>query len=155
MKRCQYQTRKAHSIHKSSGGFCDSDIFSSLVTKECQCRNQNTGLFHCVIPILRLLYAPDFVLTHAFCAFSPFRDRLIKPVKPGIDKKTSHKRIFFPRRCLHLVIRPIINRPSPQQAAHRHAPVAQLDRAPDYESGGQRFESFRLRHSLLYINRCL
>src|SRR5690348_12904162 len=28
---------------------------------------------------------------------------------------------------------------------HR-APVAQLDRAPDYESGGQRFESFRARH---------
>ncbi len=26
------------------------------------------------------------------------------------------------------------------------APVAQLDRAPDYESGGQRFESFRARH---------
>ena len=25
------------------------------------------------------------------------------------------------------------------------APVAQLDRAPDYESGGQRFESFRAR----------
>src|SRR3954449_2362534 len=28
----------------------------------------------------------------------------------------------------------------------RSAPVAQLDRAPDYESGGQRFESFRARH---------
>ena len=27
----------------------------------------------------------------------------------------------------------------------KHAPVAQLDRAPDYESGGQRFESFRAR----------
>ena len=27
----------------------------------------------------------------------------------------------------------------------RSAPVAQLDRAPDYESGGQRFESFRAR----------
>ena len=26
------------------------------------------------------------------------------------------------------------------------APVAQLDRAPDYESGGRRFESFRARH---------
>jgi hypothetical protein len=25
------------------------------------------------------------------------------------------------------------------------APVAQLDRAPDYESGGRRFESFRAR----------
>jgi hypothetical protein len=28
------------------------------------------------------------------------------------------------------------------------APVAQLDRAPDYESGGQRFESFRARQVL-------
>jgi site-specific recombinase XerD len=27
-----------------------------------------------------------------------------------------------------------------------HAPVAQLDRAPDYESGGQEFESLRARH---------
>ncbi len=27
------------------------------------------------------------------------------------------------------------------------APVAQLDRAPDYESGGQEFESLRARHS--------
>ena len=36
-------------------------------------------------------------------------------------------------------------------AGKRHlqcAPVAQLDRAPDYESGGQRFESFRARHFL-------
>jgi EAL domain-containing protein (putative c-di-GMP-specific phosphodiesterase class I) len=29
-----------------------------------------------------------------------------------------------------------------------HAPVAQLDRAPDYESGGQEFESLRARHLL-------
>ena len=28
------------------------------------------------------------------------------------------------------------------------APVAQLDRAPDYESGGQEFESLRARHYL-------
>ncbi len=27
-----------------------------------------------------------------------------------------------------------------------YAPVAQLDRAPDYESGGQEFESLRVRH---------
>src|SRR5262245_61050658 len=29
-----------------------------------------------------------------------------------------------------------------------HAPVAQLDRAPDYESGGQEFESLRARHEI-------
>jgi hypothetical protein len=28
----------------------------------------------------------------------------------------------------------------------KNAPVAQLDRAPDYESGGQEFESLRARH---------
>src|SRR5512141_2258091 len=31
------------------------------------------------------------------------------------------------------------------------APVAQRDRAPDYESGGRRFESFRARQLLLEI----
>jgi hypothetical protein len=31
----------------------------------------------------------------------------------------------------------------------KNAPVAQLDRAPDYESGGQEFESLRARHSVL------
>ncbi len=41
----------------------------------------------------------------------------------------------------------IINRTSsPQIAATWYAPVAQLDRAPDYESGGQEFESLRARH---------
>ena len=37
---------------------------------------------------------------------------------------------------------------SPLPPDRRCAPVAQLDRAPDYESGGRRFESFRARHSL-------
>src|SRR5215212_9049681 len=31
----------------------------------------------------------------------------------------------------------------------RQAPVAQLDRAPDYESGGQEFESLRARQHLV------
>lgn len=31
-------------------------------------------------------------------------------------------------------------------SAHRHAPVAQLDRVLDYESSGWRFESSRARH---------
>jgi hypothetical protein len=30
-----------------------------------------------------------------------------------------------------------------------HARLAQLDRAPDYESGGQAFESLTARHKLL------
>src|SRR6185437_8901125 len=33
-----------------------------------------------------------------------------------------------------------------------NAPVAQLDRAPDYESGGQEFESLRARHSAIVIS---
>ena len=34
----------------------------------------------------------------------------------------------------------------PDHCAGRRAPVAQLDRAPDYESGGRGFESFPARH---------
>jgi hypothetical protein len=34
-------------------------------------------------------------------------------------------------------------------SAADQAPVAQLDRAPDYESGGQEFESLRARQQLL------
>ena len=43
-----------------------------------------------------------------------------------------------PRRC-HPAI---LQQPVPPACA----PVAQLDRAPDYESGGQEFESLRARH---------
>src|SRR3974390_1814930 len=33
----------------------------------------------------------------------------------------------------------------------RFAPVAQLDRAPDFESGGQGFESLPARHTINYL----
>jgi hypothetical protein len=36
--------------------------------------------------------------------------------------------------------------PRPSMLSAKNAPVAQLDRAPDYESGGQEFESLRARH---------
>src|SRR3982074_841766 len=36
--------------------------------------------------------------------------------------------------------------PAALQCLAKNAPVAQLDRAPDYESGGQEFESLRARH---------
>src|SRR5580704_9453909 len=39
----------------------------------------------------------------------------------------------------------------PEMSA-KNAPVAQLDRAPDYESGGQEFESLRARHHLSIIS---
>src|SRR5262249_3913428 len=40
--------------------------------------------------------------------------------------------------------------PSPARTSSypTRAPVAQLDRAPDYESGGQEFESLRARHKI-------
>src|ERR1043166_5062432 len=38
-------------------------------------------------------------------------------------------------------------RHSASRCKANNAPVAQLDRAPDYESGGQEFESLRARHS--------
>ena len=37
----------------------------------------------------------------------------------------------------------------------REAPVAQLDRAPDYESGGWKFESFRVRQSFSFTTSFL
>ena len=40
---------------------------------------------------------------------------------------------------------------SPIGSGPQNAPVAQLDRAPDYESGGQEFESLRVRHSFVRI----
>src|ERR1700733_3431047 len=39
------------------------------------------------------------------------------------------------------------------QCLAKNAPVAQLDRAPDYESGGQEFESLRARHSATIQNK--
>src|SRR6266540_664512 len=36
--------------------------------------------------------------------------------------------------------------PLKPKCTSENAPVAQLDRAPDYESGGQEFESLRARH---------
>src|ERR1700730_945814 len=39
----------------------------------------------------------------------------------------------------------VAGRSAPFPSAMRAAPVAQLDRAPDYESGGQEFESLRAR----------
>src|SRR3954471_24811716 len=45
--------------------------------------------------------------------------------------------------------RHLLHSEGPRQRGHRtpatNAPVAQLDRAPDYESGGQEFESLRAR----------
>ncbi len=38
---------------------------------------------------------------------------------------------------------------------HGRAPVAQLDRASDYESEGRTFESFRARHLFLRDNKDL
>jgi hypothetical protein len=40
----------------------------------------------------------------------------------------------------------------PEMSA-KNAPVAQLDRAPDYESGGQEFESLRARHFATIQNK--
>ena len=51
--------------------------------------------------------------------------------------------IAAPRGGLRLPALPPMSRPCRFPGI---APVAQLDRAPDYESGGRRFESFRARH---------
>jgi hypothetical protein len=41
--------------------------------------------------------------------------------------------------------------PASLECLAKNAPVAQLDRAPDYESGGQEFESLRARHHLAAV----
>jgi hypothetical protein len=45
--------------------------------------------------------------------------------------------------------RPLAGRPLGSEIFAKHAPVAQLDRASDYESEGRTFESFRARHLVL------
>src|SRR5260370_31271025 len=52
---------------------------------------------------------------------------------PAPDRAFSYCRVRRDRAC--------------RSALGTKAPVAQLDRAPDYESGGQEFESLRARHS--------
>src|SRR5205807_8469632 len=42
--------------------------------------------------------------------------------------------------------------PLKPKCTSENAPVAQLDRAPDYESGGQEFESLRARHFIKHFN---
>src|SRR4029453_3820218 len=41
--------------------------------------------------------------------------------------------------------------PTPLEGLAKNAPVAQLDRALDYESRGQEFESLRARHEIKYL----
>ena len=54
---------------------------------------------------------------------------------------------FFAKSACNPLLSVLGERLAGDQSLQR-APVAQLDRAPDYESGGQRFESFRARHFL-------
>jgi hypothetical protein len=54
----------------------------------------------------------------------------------------------LPIRCRNVSYAPVPSRYFPAVSA----PVAQLDRAPDYESGGQEFESLRARQQLLDID---
>ena len=69
----------------------------------------------------------------------------------------AHDRVARRARIAQLPSRPAVSMESlaassgaasrPSAGADVHdAPVAQLDRAPDYESGGQEFESLRARH---------
>jgi hypothetical protein len=53
----------------------------------------------------------------------------LRDLQKCISECTRHSRVF-----------------AAQNAQAKNAPVAQLDRAPDYESGGRTFESFRARH---------
>jgi hypothetical protein len=72
---------------------------------------------------------------------SPVRTCFPRPCKAGRERVA--KALFRDR--------PDLTRTHPgplrPKCTSENAPVAQLDRAPDYESGGQEFESLRARHS--------
>ena len=65
--------------------------------------------------------------------------RATRPAR-GPRRSTPLQKLHSPA-CVHPVQR---LKTRPRRKAD--APVAQLDRAPDYESGGQEFESLRVRH---------
>lgn len=62
---------------------------------------------------------------------------------------------FFEKKSLYWVL--FFNKL--QVVLHKHAPVAQLDRAFDYESKGLGFESLRVRHFpynfVFILTRCM
>jgi hypothetical protein len=60
-----------------------------------------------------------------------------------------------PFAALHHRLKPVNLDQALLPEDHRFAPVAQLDRATDYESVGRRFESFRAHHVKANINNNL
>jgi hypothetical protein len=56
---------------------------------------------------------------------------------------------IYDEKRLHSVRGRFRGSPRKQNKSSRYAPVAQLDRASDYESEGQEFESLRVRHFFL------
>ena len=73
-----------------------------------------------------------------------------------IDPALPEIAVTAPAKLHHTVGRgpDLPSREAPPMSG-RYAPVAQLDRASDYESEGRTFESFRARHSLQALTQDL
>src|ERR1700722_13430955 len=70
-----------------------------------------------------------------------------------MERCTPDRRSKRPRAATNIstVIKGLMRGRGSATPRHLNAPVAQLDRAPDYESGGWKFESFRARQLPLEI----
>ena len=107
----------------------------------CAFRPMRTGLAvssirrphsHRWVPVPWKRPHPPIYLPH--CRSNPPRKRpLRRPATPA----EAHGFLRLARREARLYV---------SAPCSGQAPVAQLDRAPDYESGGQEFESLRVRH---------
>src|SRR5262249_49714762 len=88
---------------------------------------------------------------------APLDAAVLHPLIPCVRRDGSRETAAVPWAWLPRSLpcqgrrEPLPMRPSrqPPWRWRDNAPVAQLDRAPDYESGGRTFESFRARHFLV------
>ena len=70
----------------------------------------------------------------------------IHPQFQRYKQAVSSKNKFSAEIRLHSPVGRFRGSPRKRLTPQREAPVAQLDRASDYESEGRTFESFRVRH---------
>jgi hypothetical protein len=95
--------------------------------------------------------APTRAPTASRAGLCSERSALRLPVRPRAFRRFAR---FAPRRVSRSEIGGRdIRGPTRIRRVSQCAPVAQLDRAPDYESGGQEFESLRARQYLQHFSK--
>ena len=73
---------------------------------------------------------------------------IVDASRPGVLRRICVGEVGGRRRQRLLAVQGQKLCPGFESLPLRHAPLAQVDRASDYESGGQRFESSRAHHSI-------